>query len=237
MRKFMPRVLFVAMTIASAMAGAAESGFFVGLEVNRGGDLVYPGNSSHYGSQAFQTTLREGANTTVKAGYDLLATDWLAIRGAVGYAHESDGSYSTSASHTPAELMFFYRKGKNHRFGIGPVVHYQRQIDSEFEWSYNQAADTTVTPNIAALEIPYRTKTKGKDKLAKGFKLEYDYDTDYGFYVGVQYTYMKYEYEGKVYRWDQAGDSNSTGYVGYLDDTFSGKTNASSAGLSLGFRF
>lgn len=236
MRKFMPRVLFIAMTMASAMAGAAESGFFVGLEVNRGGDLVYPGNSPS--GQAYQVTLREGANTTVKAGYDLLATDWLAIRGAVGYARESDGKFSTTATHTPAELMFFYRKGKNHRFGIGPVVHWQRAVDSEFSWSYNVAADTTVTPNIPASDTPYVTKTKGKDRFAKGFKLEYDYDTDYGFYVGVQYTYMKYEYQNKVYIFDRVGDTSNPLYnPGYSAYGFTGKTNGSSAGLSVGLRF
>lgn len=243
MQKFMQRTLFTAMFMASAIAGAAESGFVIGAEYNMGGAKVYPdpdvisypGTSYTYTDQKTQVDLREGENTTLKLGYDWLIGDSLAIRGTVGYAWASEKMNDTKTSHVPVELMFFYRNN-NHRFGVGPVLHLQRKVESTFSYVKATPADSTTTPATAATSIPYRTSTSGTDSIGHGLKFEYDYEPSWGqgLYFGLQYTYMRYNYDQKQYIWQGV---SSTGYQDAIVWKYSGNQNSSSGGVTIGYRF
>lgn len=236
MRNFTPKALAFLMALISTAAYSADSGFFVGAEVNRGGNLIY--GDRIFEPQTHQVRMREGENITGKVGYDLALGSAISVRGAIGYAFSKDNSFSTETNHVPVELMLFARNG-NHRFGAGAVAHLQRNLNSQFKWTYNQAAvpATATTAAIPESETEYNSTTKGTDKAALGFKLEYNYDLDSGLFFGAHYTYMRYEYDNKLYLWDEVGNSAQLGYVGFVADPYTGKTNASSAGISIGYRF
>lgn len=247
MRKFMPHILFATLTMASAITHAAESGFFIGVELNKGGEKIYPdpalsiykdvttGQVFAITGQKPQVSTREGDNTGIKIGYDWLIGDSLALRGAVGYASSGDSMNDNKNTQTPVELLLFYRNN-HHRIGIGPVIHLQRTVESTFTYNKKTAANATTTPPTLATSVEYHTTASATDKLAKGFKVEYDYEPEWGrgLYLGLQYTYMRYEYNNKYYIFQGI---SSTGNDDAAVVPYSGTQNASSAGLSIGYRF
>lgn len=224
MRKFTPRILILAIAMACAATAYAESGFIIGLEANRGGNNLYPDQQVEV--QAHQREMREGDNLTAKVGYQLGLGDYLALRGTVGYAWSSENKFETETSHVPIEALAFIRINKKHYVGFGPVIHYNRTINSVFDWNAKGAGGTPV--------VAQRTSFTSKDEFGKGAKLEYNYATDSGVYFGVQYTYMRYQYDQKYYLWEVvASDSSTSAY----HQPMPLKNNASSGGITIGYRF